>query len=95
MRIKIKSAQVTQRDITSSKSGKQYTFREQQGLVAMGDEIRAIVIPLQDKQDAYAPGEYEMLDTSLYVDRNGHLAVGRLHLKLIASAASPGTRATG
>ena len=95
MRIKIKSAEVSERNVTSNKTNKQYTFREQQGLVEMGDERRAIVIPLQDKQAAYAPGEYEMLDTSLYVDRNGHLAVGRLHLKLIVSAASGAARQTG
>ena len=92
MRIKVKSAEVTERAITSSKNNKQYVFREQQGLVAMGEEIRAIVIGLQDKQPAFPPGEYELLDRSFYVDRNGHLAVGRLELKPVASAASAGAR---
>jgi hypothetical protein len=95
VRIKVKSAEVQERQITRSRDNKQFTFREQQGLVAMGDEVRAIVIGLGDKQAPFPPGDYELLDRSFYVDRNGHLAVGRLELKPIASAVSPGARQAG
>jgi Helix-destabilising protein len=92
VRIRIKSAQIQERQIKRKTDGKAFTFREQQGLVAMGEETRLIVVGLTDDQAAYPPGDYELLDGSFYVDRNGHLALGRLALKPLVSAGSPATR---
>jgi hypothetical protein len=87
VRIKIKSAEVTVRDIKRARDQKQFKFREQEGFVTLGDETRRISLTLADDQAAYPMGEYEvLLDGSVYVDRNGRLALGRLALKPVLSA---------
>jgi hypothetical protein len=89
MKLKVKSLGVFERRITAAKTGKAYTFREQEAVVEMGEERRIIVLSLEDGQAAYAVGEYEVLDSSFEVDRNRNLALKRrLALKPITVAAS-------
>lgn len=93
MRVKVKSAQVFERKVHSTKHNKDYTFREQEALVQVGDETRIIVLSLEEEQVGYAPGEYEVLETSFEVDRDRRLAFRRrLALKPVAVAAAPGAR---
>jgi hypothetical protein len=88
MKIRVKSLQVFERKIVSPKNGKQYTFREQEALVSMGDEVRVFVLSLGDDQAPYPEGEYEVLPESLDVDRNRNLAFKRrLALKPVSAAA--------
>lgn len=73
--------------------GKEFTFREQAAVVALGEEVRLIALMLDDDQAAYPVGEYEvLLDGSVEVDRNNQLALKRrLALKPV-SAATPASR---
>ena len=88
MRLKVKSSQVFERKVVSSKNQKEYKFREQEALVTLGDETRIVVISLEQEQAAYPPGEYEVLETSFDVDRDRRLAFKRrLALKPVAVAA--------
>lgn len=88
MRVRVKSAQVTERRINRKSDGKSFLFREQQGVVQVGEETRVISVGLADEQSPYAPGEYELTDGSFYVDRNGRLQLGRLSLKPVMASAS-------
>lgn len=71
--IAIKDPTVTRREVTS-KQGKALTFFEQSGLAKVGDELRRIVLPVQEGQ-GYAPGSYTLGADSVYVDRFGRLAL--------------------
>ena len=94
MRLKVKSAQVFECKVHSAKHNKDYTFREQEALVQLGDETRIVVLSLEDGQTGYPVGEYEVLETSFDVDRDRRLAFKRrLALKPVTvAAAAPGQR---
>lgn len=88
MKIKITSAEVRERNIHSKRLGKDFKFREQSALTDLPNgERRQVVVSLDDGQGAYPVGEYTVLDTSFYVDRNNKLALGRLHLAPVVSEA--------
>lgn len=88
MRLLVKSTQVFERKIVA-KTGKQYTFREQEAVIDIGEERRVIVLSLDDSQVAYTPGQYDVGDASFEVDRNRNLTLKRrLALKPVTSAAS-------
>lgn len=87
MKVRIKSAQVAERRISRKSDGREFVFREQQAVVAVGEEVRVIAVSLDADQAPYPPGEYELLDGSFYVDRNSRLQVGRLALKPLSAAA--------
>lgn len=90
MKLKVKSVNVFDRKITA-KSGKDYVFREQEAIVEMGEERRIMVLSLEEGQQPYPVGEYEVLDASFEVDRNRNLALKRrLALKPVTVAA-PGS----
>lgn len=96
MKLRVKSLQVVERKITSAKNQKQYTFREQEAVVTLGEEVRLIVLSLEDGQAAYPPGDYEVLESSFEVDRNRNLAFKRrLSLKPVTVAASSSSRQSG
>lgn len=86
MRVLVKSAQVTERRIKRKSDGREFVFREQQGIVRVGEETRVIGVNLESDQAAYPVGEYELMDGSFYVDRNGRLQLGRLALKSVVAA---------
>ncbi|RUL66811.1 hypothetical protein EKH79_03095 [Dyella dinghuensis] len=87
----VKSDQVHQRTV-KGKNGREYTFRTQ--LAAFdngGDFPQPFPLRLDDKQPAYAPGEYSIdVDKSVYVDTSGRfepeLKLGRPHLVAIPGA---------
>jgi hypothetical protein len=74
--------------MTRARDNKQFTFREQDGFIDLGDERRKVRVSLADDQAAYAPGVYEILDTSFGVSRFGDLEVSRLALKPITASVS-------
>lgn len=86
MRVRVKSAQVQERRIKRKSDGREFLFREQPGLVSVGEETRIISVSLESDQAPYPVGEYELLDGSFYVDRNGRLQLGRLALKPVAAS---------
>lgn len=97
MKLTIKSTHVLDRKI-KAKSGQEYTFREQEAVVEMGEERRLIVVSLDDSQVAYPVGQYDILDASFEVDRNRCLTLKRkLALKALTVAAGVGgvARQTG
>jgi hypothetical protein len=88
MQVLVKSAEVISRTIKRARDGKSFTFREQQALVSLGDETRSVALSLTDDQAPYPAGRYEIaFDGSVYVDRNGRLALGRVALKPLQVAA--------
>jgi Helix-destabilising protein len=95
MRLKVKSTQVFERKIHSSKNNKDYTFREQEALVSLGEETRIIVLSLEEGQVAFAPGEYEVLDSSFEVDRNRALSLKRRLALRPVEAVKPVASAVG
>jgi Helix-destabilising protein len=91
MKLTVKSTNVQERKIHSTKQQKDYVFREQEAVVELGEERRLIVLSLEDGQQAYPVGQYEVLDGSFEVDRNRNLALKRrLALKPLTVAAAPG-----
>lgn len=88
MKLKITSAEVVHRNIHSKRLNKDFVFHEQSALTDLPNgERRQVVVSLEDGQGAYPVGEYTVLDTSFYVDRNNKLALGRLHLAPVVSEA--------
>lgn len=87
MKIEIKSTEIKSRSGVSSKTGKSYTMREQNGFVVLESEVYPIrvVISLAPEQVAYPPGVYQVQESSFFVDRYQKLAIGRLDLKPIAA----------
>lgn len=91
MKIRVQSAQVVERTIKRQRDGKEFRFREQQGLVQVGLETRIVNVGLADDQAPYPSGEYMLLDGSFFVDRNGRLQVGRLALQPVVAGAADGS----
>lgn len=88
MKINVSSTEVKVRNVSRKRDGKAFTFREQSGTVDLPNgERRVIALSLEEGQAGYAPGVYTLLDASFFVDRNGRLALGRLHLAPLVEAA--------
>jgi hypothetical protein len=87
MQIRIVAGEVFSRKVKSSKTGKEYVFRDQMGIALMGGDSSPCKVPLQDDQAGYPVGLYDVLDASFYVDRDSRLAVGRLALRPVAEPA--------
>jgi hypothetical protein len=82
--IKVTIAQTTVRELkgTSKTSGKPYHMRFQNGYAHTVDKDgnappypEKFEVMLDAEQPAYAPGEYQLHPSSLYIDRDGRLAV--------------------
>lgn len=98
IRIEVKSATVTPRNITiksGPKVGQQSTFHEQEAYAYTTDregnlrpypERIVLNIEVQDGQQPYAPGNYQPDPSCLYVDRFGSLTLGRMKLRPLAPA---------
>ena len=80
MKIVIKSAEVSAKNVISKRTGKPYTFREQTAFLTDGEEVRRFYVTLQDGQNPYAPGEYVLSSESFRVTPYGALEIGRLLL---------------
>jgi hypothetical protein len=71
----------------SKKTGNEYSFKVQGGYLHSADDYpEKFEYTLRDGQVAYPKGFYELSDRSIYVDRQGHLAVG---CELVAGAVAP------
>lgn len=87
MKIRVVKSEVAQRNVTRKRDGKAFAFREQSAQVDMPNgERRVIAVSLEDGQGPYPPGDYTLMDSSFYVDRNGRLSLGRLHLAPVEAA---------
>lgn len=81
LKLKITSTEIKSRTVNRKRDGKEFTFREQACQIAFPNgEVRVIAVSLEEGQGAYPVGEYTLLPSSFYVDRNNRLALGRLHL---------------
>lgn len=91
LKLKITSTEIATRTVVRRRDQKSFTFREQSAAVSFPNgETRIVAVSLEEGQGAYSPGEYTLLPTSFYVDRNNKLALGRLHLApVLVEAGSP------
>lgn len=81
LKIRVVKAEFQTRNVVRKRDSKAFQFREQSAQVDLPNgERRVIAVSLEDGQAPYAPGEYTLLESSFYVDRNGRLSLGRLHL---------------
>jgi hypothetical protein len=95
IKIEIKTAAIAIKSGIAAKTGRPYEIREQQAWAFLhdidgkpSDYPIGIRISLQKDQNPYEPGIYILLPASLYVDKFGQLALGRIALRpQIASAA--------
>lgn len=89
MKLKVVEAKVSERSVTRARDGKTFKFREQSALMDLPNgERRVIAVSLEEGQAPYPPGDYDLMDSSFTVDRNGRLAIGRVHLAPSRPAAS-------
>ena len=105
MRVSILSAEVFSRRVKSKKTGQEYLFRDQMGVFVAHDGTRTpFTVALDEHAQAFAVGDYEILDTSFYIDRDNKLSVGKLQLRPLAkgsetpqsrSSAPPAARMAG
>lgn len=95
IRIEVTNREVHTRHIKSNRTGREFTFHEQEAFAFVhdrnGDASKypgRITLTLGDDQEPYEPGMYMLAPQSLYVDRFGKLTIGRVQLvKTGASAA--------
>ena len=94
LRVIVESAEVREKTGVSTRTQKPYRIREQGAYVfILGEDGKEkkfpsqLKISLEDNQPPYAPGEYRLSLSSLYVGRYDALQVGRLHLVPAAQVA--------
>jgi hypothetical protein len=96
MKVRVMSPEIKERTIKRASDGKEFQFREQSALVDFPNgERRVIALSLEKGQGAYGPGEYNVLDSSFTVDRNGKLQIDRLHLAPVTAVVEAGRRQAG
>lgn len=89
MKFKVVEAKVSERTVVRARDGKAFRFREQSALMDLPNgERRVIAVSLEEGQAPYPVGEYQLMDSSFTVDRNGRLAIGRVHLAPALSEAA-------
>ncbi len=91
IKIEIKTAAVEEFSGISKKSGKPFTMRNQTGYANVVDRTgellrQAVKITLEDGQQPYAPGFYQLAPNSIYVDSFSRLIIGRVVLIPVQSA---------
>ncbi|NJD23900.1 MAG: helix-destabilizing protein [Betaproteobacteria bacterium] len=94
LKISVETSAFDLKQGTSAKTGKDYRIREQEAWAYTFDRsgkpnkhpIR-VRLTLDDDQDPYQIGEYELDPASLYVDRFGQLALRARLRPVIKSAA--------
>jgi len=77
MRIVIKSAEVTSREIPNATTGRSFIARSQAAILRGSEEVKKFALPLSDGVVSYDPGEYELSSESFTVDAYGRLALAR------------------
>jgi len=84
--IEIHESQVNceERSGVSQRTGKPYTIREQSAYAYLGGIYPQLFkLNLQDGQNPYGAGKYQLHTSSLEVNRYGNLAIGRVLLESI------------
>lgn len=85
--LEVKSDQVQERQL-KTKAGRDFKVREQHAWVHIGkDYPQEIILQLNSDQAPYPPGDYVIDHRSLYVDRYGQLAIGRLKITPVMAPA--------
>lgn len=86
-RIEIESTHVKERNGENARGP--WQIREQEGWLYLGDSKHSqrMVIPLQNGQTAYTPGQYVLADDSLWVGKFSQLNVTPRLVPLAAPAA--------
>lgn len=92
LRVEVQTAGFETKSGVSTRTGKSYTIREQEGYLYSLDKDgkqrphpERITIPLDDGQHPYPPGNYQVCPTSLYVGRFGLVGI-RLKLRPLQAA---------
>jgi len=77
MMVEVQSPQVRVKSGTSAKSGRPYTIREQDGWLQLPDQPypQKIVLNLEEGDDPYPVGRYQIAPGSFFVGRFGELQV--------------------
>ena len=74
--IEIASTEIKSRSGTSARTGNTYSMREQIGYLHKGELYpERIKITLEDNQQPYAIGKYQLAPSSFYVDKYDSVAV--------------------
>lgn len=84
--VEISNMEVEEKNVQSKRDGRSYLIRNQQGRIAINNEVRNVRIPLEQGQQPYAKGKYEIDRESFYVNNFGELKLGRVKLKSNATA---------
>jgi len=84
MKIEIISAEIREQSGVSQKTGKNYHIRKQQAFAHMDGQKYPIAFTLNVPNDSqpYAPGFYQLNETSFFVDRFGALGLAQ-ELRLV------------
>jgi hypothetical protein len=89
MMIEVKDATVRTMSGVAKRTGRAYSMREQSGWADLGKpypvEVRFL---LSDNQEPMSPGKYVLDESSVYVDRNGSLAIDLKKLKPVVAVPS-------
>ena len=77
MMVEVNSGEVRTKSGVSAKSGKQYSIREQEGWLFIPSEPypQKIKLNLEDGEEAYPPGRYQISPSSFFVGKFGDLQV--------------------
>jgi hypothetical protein len=74
--IEITSTEIKTRSGTSQRTGNNYSMREQVGYLHKGEPYpEKIKITLEENQQPYVVGKYQLSPTSFYVDKYDAIAV--------------------
>jgi hypothetical protein len=94
IKIEVKSAEIYTKTGTSARTGKPYSIREQDAYAHICDRDGKpqpypvkIKLMLGDQQSPHAPGNYQLSDTSFWVDRFAGLSITPVLVPLAARAA--------
>ncbi|MDT8385161.1 MAG: single-stranded DNA-binding protein [Gammaproteobacteria bacterium] len=92
-KIEIKTTEIDVFTGNSKKTGNPFSIRNQFGWIHLRDKPypMELKIQLDDQQQPYPPGEYQVDEKSFVIDRFQNLSVGRL--KLLPLHVSSKTRA--
>lgn len=91
IRCEVKSTHVETKSGTSSKTGRPYSIREQDGYVTLPNgETRKVAIGLESNDAPLDAGSYEPMPSAYYVTKYGELAIStrKRHWQRVESAAS-------
>lgn len=76
LKFEIKAATVETLNVTRKRDGQQFTLRKQEAWIDTGKAYpQRVELTLDRDQGPYPPGEYVLSGDSIYVDRNGRLAI--------------------